>query len=74
MGKADKTFRLLIRGGKEQAGVLSVQIQFLFEQLIERVADSRTVDHQLAQALAAVPPACRGLLKQAFVGEGRQRG
>nr|WP_224794101.1 hypothetical protein [Pseudomonas fluorescens] len=74
LGKADKSFRLLIGGGKQQAGVLPVQVQLLFEQLLERVADARTVGHQLTQALAAFAPACRSLQKQAYVREEGHRG
>nr|WP_237140660.1 hypothetical protein [Pseudomonas silesiensis] len=61
LGKADKSLRLLIGGGKQQAGVLPAQIQLLFEPLLERVADARAVGHQLTQALAAFAPACAGL-------------
>nr|WP_224789426.1 hypothetical protein [Pseudomonas fluorescens] len=74
LGKADKTLRLLIGGGKQQAGVLPVQVQLLFEPLFERVADARTVGHQLTQALAAFAPACRSLQKQAYVREEGHRG
>lgn len=69
LGETDKAFRLLIRGRKQQPGVLAVHIEFFAQLSVERVAHARSGLQHFAQAVGALSPLTDGAERQTFIGQ-----